>query len=44
MLPKTSEVQQVMMDKYKLYNTTWDKISTNIKREFDSKPVHHKNF
>lgn len=33
-----------MMDEYKLYNPIWDKISTNIKIEFDSKPVHNENF
>ena len=26
------------------YNTIWDKISANIKKEFGSKPVYDKNF
>ena len=26
------------------YNTIWDKVSTDIKKEFDSKPVYHKHF
>ena len=26
------------------YNTIWDKVSTNIKKEFDSKPVYNKNY
>ena len=26
------------------YSAIWDKISTNIKREFDSKPVYNKKF
>ena len=25
------------------YNTIWDKVSANIKNEFDSDPVYHKN-
>ena len=28
----------------KEYNTIWDKISADIKREFDSKPICNKNF
>ena len=28
----------------KNYNTIWDKVSTDIKKEFDSKPVHNKDF
>ena len=24
------------------YNTTWDELSANIKKEFDSKPVYNK--
>ena len=24
------------------YNTIWDKVSANIKKEFDSKPVYNK--
>ena len=26
------------------YNTIWDKVSADIKKEFDSKPVYNKNF
>ena len=26
------------------YNTTWDKVSSDIKKEFDSKPVYNKRF
>ena len=26
------------------YNTIWDKVSDDIKKEFDSKSVHNKNF
>ena len=26
------------------YNTTWDKVSGDIKKEFDSKPVYNKNY
>ena len=26
------------------YNTIWDKVSTDIKKEFDSEPVYHKNY
>ena len=26
------------------YNTIWDKISTDIKKEFDSEPVYNKEF
>ena len=26
------------------YNTIWDKVSANIKKEFDSKPAYNKNF
>ena len=26
------------------YNIIWDKVSTNIKREFDSEPVYNKIF
>ena len=26
------------------YNTIWDKVSTDIKKEFDSEPVYNKNF
>ena len=26
------------------YNTIWEKVSTNIKEEFDSKPVYNKIF
>ena len=25
------------------YNTTWHKVSVNIKKEFDSEPVYNKN-
>ena len=26
------------------YNTIWDKVSADIKKEFDSKPVYNKEF
>ena len=26
------------------YNTLWDKVSTDIKKEFDSEPVYNKKF
>ena len=26
------------------YNTIWDKVSADIKREFHSKPVYNKNY
>ena len=26
------------------YNTIWDKVSDEIKKEFDSKPVYNKDF
>ena len=26
------------------YNTIWDKVSLDIKKEFDSEPVYNKNF
>ena len=26
------------------YNTIWDKVSADIKKEFDSEPVYNKNF
>ena len=25
-------------------NTTWDKVSADVKTEYDSKPVYNKNF
>ena len=28
----------------KKYNTIWDKVSADIKKEFDSEPVYNKNF
>ena len=28
----------------KKYNTIWDKVSADIKKEFDSKPVYNKNY
>ena len=31
----------VLLEKY---NTIWDKVSTDIKKEFDSKPVYNKHF
>ena len=31
-------------DLLELYNIIWDKVSTEIKKEFDSKPVDNKNF
>ena len=32
------------IDLLKKYNTIWDKISADIKREFESEPVYNKNF
>ena len=26
------------------YNTIWDKVTADIKKEFDSEPVYHKNY
>ena len=26
------------------YNTIWDKVSADVKKEFDSKPVCNKNY
>ena len=26
------------------YNTIWDKVSADIKKEFNSEPAHNKNF
>ena len=41
-------VMRVMMVKLNWYNlwlnTTWDKVSADTKKEFNSKPVHNKNF
>ena len=31
-------------DVLKKYNTIWDKVSTDIKKEFDSEPVYNKEF
>ena len=31
-------------DLLKIYNFTWDKVSAEIKQEFDSKPVYNKWF
>ena len=31
-------------DLLKKYNTIWDKVSADIKKEFDSKPVFNKKF
>ena len=31
-------------DLSKKYNTIWDKVSADIKREFDSEPVYNKEF
>ena len=31
-------------DLWKKYNTIWDKVGADIKKEFDSEPVYHKNF
>ena len=28
----------------KKYNTIWDKVSADIKKEFDSEPVYNKNY
>ena len=36
----------VFFDDYLLekYNTIWDKVRTDIKKEFDSEPICNKNF
>ena len=36
----------VFFDDYLLekYNTIWDKVRTDIKKEFDSQPICNKNF
>ena len=26
------------------YNTVWDKVTADVKKEFDSKPVYNKNY
>ena len=31
-------------DLLKKYNAIWDKVSADIKREFDSEPFYNKNF
>ena len=31
-------------DLLEIYHIIWDKVSANIKKEFDSKPVYNKNF
>ena len=31
-------------DLLKKYNTIWGKVGADIKKEFDSEPVYHKNF
>ena len=31
-------------DLLKKYNTIWDKVSADIKKEFDREDVHNKNF
>ena len=31
-------------DLLKKYNTIWDKVRADIKKEFDSNPVFHKDF
>ena len=31
-------------DLLKKYNTIWDKVSADIKKEFDSEPIYNKNF
>ena len=31
-------------DLLKKYNTIWDKVSSDIKKEFDSKPVYNKEY
>ena len=33
-----------MMNYYKIYYTIWDKVSADIKKEFDSEPVYNKNY
>ena len=31
-------------DLLELYNTIWDKVSADIRKEFDSEPVYNKNY
>ena len=31
-------------DSLKKYNTIWDKVISDFKKEFNSKPVYNKNF
>ena len=31
-------------DLLKKYNTTWDKVSTDIEKEFDSEPVYNQEY
>ena len=31
-------------DSSKKYNTIWDKVSADIKKEFDSEPAYNKNY
>ena len=31
-------------DLLKRYNTIWDKVTADIKKEFDSEPVYNKNY
>ena len=45
MLPKTSTYFFIEdNDLFKKYNTIWNKVSTDIEKEFDSEPVYNKEF
>ena len=33
-----------MDDLLEIYNTIWDKVSADIKKEFHSEPVYNKNY
>ena len=33
-----------MMTYWKKFYTIWDKVSTDVKKEFDSKPIYNKKF
>ena len=34
----------MMDDLLEIYNTIWDKVSADIKKEFHSEPVYNKNY
>ena len=37
-------MDKLVMTYQEKYNTIWDKVSTDIKTEFDSKPFYNKEF